>query len=72
MHQLWQWHLAATALGRPEAYLNRITEVAKDVVLGEPLSKKAETAMTQDFNCFAKIHNPKSLAARNTQVGAEI
>jgi DNA primase len=53
MNQLWQWHLAATKLGRPEAYLNRITEVAKESVKGTPLSEKAAAAMARDMTQFA-------------------
>ena len=38
MNQLWQWHLTAKRLGKPDAYLRRITEVARDVVKGVELS----------------------------------
>lgn len=55
MNQLWQWHFAATKLGRPEAYLNRITEVAKESVKGTPLSEKAAAAMARDMTQFAQI-----------------
>jgi hypothetical protein len=49
MNQLWQWHLAATKLGRPEAYLARITEVAKESVKGACPSEKAIVAMRRDL-----------------------
>jgi DNA primase len=55
MNQLWQWHLAATKLGRPEAYLARITEVAKESVKGTPLSEKAAAALARDMTQFAQI-----------------
>jgi hypothetical protein len=54
MNQIWQWHLAATKLGRPEAYLNRITEVAKESVKGVPLSEKAAAAMARDMTQFTQ------------------
>jgi hypothetical protein len=54
MNQLWQWHIAATKLGRPEAYLNRITEVAKESAKGVSLSEKAAAAMTRDITQFAQ------------------
>jgi hypothetical protein len=54
MNQLWQWHLAATKLRRPEAYLNRITEVGKEVVKGVPLSEKAAAAMARDMTQLAQ------------------
>jgi hypothetical protein len=47
--QLWQWHGAAVALARPEGYLSRITEVARDVVKGNQLSEKAKVAMFRDI-----------------------
>jgi hypothetical protein len=47
--QLWRWHGAAVALGRPEGYLSRITEVAREVAKGKALSEKAKTARQRDF-----------------------
>jgi DNA primase len=62
MKQLWQWHLAATALGRPEAYLARITEVAKESAKGASLSEKAASAMTRDMAQFAQsLRNSKDM-----------
>jgi hypothetical protein len=55
MNQLWQWHLAAKALERPEAYLTRITEVAKESVKGATLSKQATAAMKRDMTQFAQF-----------------
>jgi DNA primase len=54
MHRLWEWHWAATALGRPEGYLNRITEVAREIVKGTELSEKAKLVMQQDLESAAK------------------
>jgi hypothetical protein len=51
--QLWQWHLTAKILRRPEAYLKRITEVARETIKGTPLSEKATIAMTSDMTQFA-------------------
>jgi hypothetical protein len=49
--QLWKWHGAATVLKRPEGYLGRITEVAREVVMkGNELSEKAKAAMQRDLN----------------------
>ena len=47
--QLWRWHGAAVALGRPEGYLSRITEVAREVAKGQLLSEKAIAAMQRDL-----------------------
>ncbi|MFQ4134737.1 toprim domain-containing protein [Nodosilinea sp. PGN35] len=47
--QLWRWHWAAVALGRPEGYLSRITEVAREVAKGQSLSEKAIAAMQRDL-----------------------
>jgi DNA primase len=46
---LWKWHRVAAEKGRPEAYLNRIAAVARDVVDGKALSEKAIRAMKQDL-----------------------
>ncbi|MEM1310086.1 MAG: DUF3991 domain-containing protein, partial [Cyanobacteria bacterium P01_H01_bin.153] len=54
MNQLWQWHLTAKRLGRPEVYLSRITEVARDVVRGTPLSDKAAVTMAKDMACLSQ------------------
>ena len=47
---LWKWHSIAFKLGRSEKYLSRITEVATALAKGQPLSKKALSAMEKDFN----------------------
>jgi len=52
--ELWKWHRAAHALGRPEPYLNRITAVAREAVKGTPLSNKARETMTRDFEQFSR------------------
>lgn len=54
MSQLWQWHLAAKAIGRPEAYLTRITEVARESVKGACLSENAAVAMARDMTQLAQ------------------
>jgi len=54
MNQLWQWHLTAKRLGRPGGYLSRITEVARDVVRGTPLSDKAAVTMAKDMACLSQ------------------
>lgn len=46
---LWQWHQIARHLGRPDTYLHRITEVARAVNQGNPLSQDAQKAMQRDF-----------------------
>jgi len=47
--QLWRWHGVATALGRAEGYLSRITEVAREFMKGHRLSHKAHAAMSRDL-----------------------
>jgi DNA primase len=49
MRSLWQWHQAAKRLGQSAAYLSRITEVARAVLQGEPLSESAKTTMQRDL-----------------------
>ncbi|MEO0377223.1 MAG: toprim domain-containing protein [Cyanobacteria bacterium P01_A01_bin.17] len=74
MNQLWQWHLTAKRLGRPDPYLSRITEVARDVTKGAPLSDKAVVAMTKDFASLAQqINMTRTVLQQNlpTTVGIE-
>jgi DNA primase len=47
--QLWQWHCRAVLLGRPEGYLTRITEVAREAARGNSLSARAKAAMQADL-----------------------
>lgn len=54
MNQLWRWHLVAKLLDKPDAYLSRITEVAREAVKGTPLSNKAVIAMAGDMACFSR------------------
>lgn len=54
LHRLWQWYGAAHALGRQEAYLKRITEVAKESIKGQSLSPKARVAMKADMTRFSQ------------------
>jgi Toprim-like/Protein of unknown function (DUF3991) len=49
LRSLWQWHRAAKRLGQSAAYLSRITEVARAVLQGEPLSESAKTTMQRDL-----------------------
>ncbi len=46
---LWQWHQEAKALDKSGKFLSRITEVAREVNRGEPLSGRAKVAMQQDL-----------------------
>jgi hypothetical protein len=46
---LWRWHQVAKALDKSGKYLSRITEVAREVNRGEPLSERAKVAMQQDL-----------------------
>jgi hypothetical protein len=55
LRSLWKWHQTATALGRQDRYLQRITEVAIGVVQGEPLSEQARKAMEQDFQAHRQV-----------------
>ncbi|MBE9138840.1 toprim domain-containing protein, partial [Nodosilinea sp. LEGE 07088] len=58
--QLWRWHGAAVALGRPEGYLSRITEVAREVAKGNPLSGQAIAAMQRDLGSRKTPVNQKA------------
>ena len=62
--QLWRWQGAAVALGRPEGYLSRITEVAREVVNGNPLSEKARVAMQRDL-----VSISRALAGQAVETG---
>ena len=55
VNQLWKWHRAAQNLGRQEAYLSRITAVARETLKGTPLSENARGAMTRDIEQFSHI-----------------
>jgi DNA primase len=56
LQSLWQWHQAAREVGKSENYLSRITEVAREVVRGGPLSDKARVAMQQDLQMAQQQH----------------
>lgn len=58
LRSLWKWHQTAAALGRQDKYLQRITEVAIDVVNGEALSEQARRAMQQDFQTHQQVEKP--------------
>lgn len=72
MNQLWQWHLTAKQLDRPDAYLSRITEVAKDVVKGGNLSAKASVAMARDLACFTRMVKKEKVTPRTLQAATEV
>jgi DNA primase len=52
--ELWQWHRVAHEVGRSPGYLQRITEVAREVVQGSVLSEKARSARRQDLDVFKR------------------
>jgi hypothetical protein len=72
MSQLWQWHLTAKRLGKPEGYLRRITEVARDIAKGAELSNKASVAMAQDMACLGQMMNKARGTPRNIKTMAEV
>jgi hypothetical protein len=61
---LWKWYRMATEKGHSEAYLKRITEVARDVVDGKGLSEKAVAAMEKD--CCSDSHRGASTPSVNS------
>ncbi|BAU15915.1 helicase domain protein (plasmid) [Leptolyngbya sp. NIES-3755] len=67
LRSLWKWHRVAGELGRSPAYLKRITEVARAVVDGEPLSDKAVSAMQQDFQTYKQQVHTRSTVRPNLQ-----
>ena len=46
------WKQVAQALGKPDAYINRIVAVTES---GQPLPEHARTAMEQDFSAYKQI-----------------
>jgi hypothetical protein len=60
--QLWRWHGIATSLGRAEGYLSRITEVAREIAKGNPLSEKARGAMQRDFELSTNLRNKQDVS----------
>jgi hypothetical protein len=62
--QLWRWHGAAVALGRPEGYLSRITEVAREFIKGTPLSENAKAALSRD--CDSSLQGARYQKAKTT------
>ena len=49
LKDLWRWHQVAKDLDKSGKYLSRITEVAREVNRGKPLSERAKVAMQQDL-----------------------
>ena len=72
MQQLWQWHEAAQRLGRPTAYLSRITVVARAVVQGTPLSEQAAGAMTRDLEIASRLAARAMPGAQNARRIVEV
>ena len=62
--QLWRWYGAAVALGRPEGYLSRITEVAREFIKGTPLSENAKAALSRD--CDSSLQGARYQKAKTT------
>jgi hypothetical protein len=52
---LWRWHQVAKVLDKSGKYLSRITEVAREVNRGEPLSEGAKVAMQQDLQMAQEL-----------------
>jgi DNA primase len=70
--QLWRWHYAAENLGRQEAYLSRITAVAKETLKGTPLSENAREAMTRDIEQFSQNLDMKKVSISPAHASIEI
>lgn len=72
---LWQWHEAARMIGKKEAYLHRITEVAiafnaaKDP---SPVSKKALAVMRQDVRLYQQPQSRHKQQQQGRDQGMEI
>ena len=66
LHFLWMWHRVAVELGHRRNYLDRITEVAREFVEGQPLSEKAIAAMHQDFRKHSQ-HIPSNASKQPRQ-----
>jgi hypothetical protein len=47
-----EWSRIAKALGKPENYINRVTDVVTAFKAGQPLSEKATTAMRSDHDTY--------------------
>ncbi|MBW4639008.1 MAG: toprim domain-containing protein [Gloeocapsa sp. UFS-A4-WI-NPMV-4B04] len=47
-----EWSRIAKALGKPENYINRVTDVVTAFKSGQPLSEKATTAMRSDRDAY--------------------
>jgi hypothetical protein len=47
-----EWSRIAKALGKPESYINRVTDVVTAFKAGQPLSEKATTAMHCDRDTY--------------------
>ncbi len=71
LHSLWHWHQVARELGKSENYLSRITEVAREVARGVPLSDKAKVAMQQDLQA-AQLRGTAQVAQRQDKAVKEI
>jgi hypothetical protein len=72
INQLWQWHLTAKRLGRPDTYLSRITEVARDVVKGANLSDQASVAMARDMAAVSDVIEKMRTTLRDLKITVEV
>ncbi|MEM9568101.1 MAG: AAA family ATPase [Cyanobacteria bacterium P01_E01_bin.34] len=48
VYRMARWREVAEVIGKPQKYLDRIEEVAKDVEQGQPLSERAKSARAED------------------------
>ncbi|MBW4640249.1 MAG: toprim domain-containing protein [Gloeocapsa sp. UFS-A4-WI-NPMV-4B04] len=53
-----EWSRIAKALGKPENYINRVTDVVTAFKAGQPLSEKATTAMHCDHDAYKQSIDP--------------
>jgi hypothetical protein len=53
LKQLLQWQEAASSLGKPASYVERIREVTASYQRGLPLSEKTIAARQQDARCLS-------------------
>ncbi len=61
---MWKWYRVSGELAKSEAYRQRITEVAREVVDGTLLSEKAIAAMERDFQAYGEV-SPNQQSAQN-------
>ncbi len=54
LNTLRDWYRAARELNKSEKHLNRISEIGSEFKQGTPLTEKAVTVMTKDFQAYYK------------------